>query len=323
VWLCASTVADAKGQPLAGARTGVMADMAIVARGVTDAQGRATLAAPADATIEYVYAWKSGTGFDYLSFVKPRPGRPQVPTPALPQGAIALQLTGARTLRVTALDGEGPPLAKLPLYLWYLQKPGETSDINLVWGDSRVWRRHGRAGHCGLRLAARLARRRLDRVPWAPDHARRRLMWDPKKGGEATLVLDRLEVLRGRVTHANGVAAPGITIKAAGDGYEFDGFWGETKTDADGQYELHVAPNLLYLVAVVDNNFAAEPHTGFAVFPKTPVLVDDPAMGVRARASPRRKIDSERDLRIRRRLRIVLKSFSQDVATAAVFERPC
>jgi hypothetical protein len=97
-------------------------------------------------------------------------------------------------------------------------------------------------------------------------------MWDPKDGaGSVQFVFERLELLRGRVTHGDGSPAAGITIRAAGEGYGFDSHHGETKTGTDGKYALRLAPNLLYLLVVDDKHWAAAPQTGFAVMPKTPL----------------------------------------------------
>jgi hypothetical protein len=121
------------------------------------------------------------------------------------------------------------------------------------------------------------------------EFAQRRLSWDPKAGAEATLVLDRLEWLRGKVTHVNGAPAAGITVRINGDDYTFDGFHGEAKTGADGRYALRVPPNLIYLAVVSDPKWAAEPQTGFAVVPRTPTPDKDfvlrPATSVRGRVT--------------------------------------
>jgi hypothetical protein len=286
-------VADAQGKPLAGSRAGILTDFTILAQAVSDAGGRAVLRVPADCPIEYVYAWQHGRGFDYRSFQKPqRTSDRNAKAPALPATAIPLKLDGARTLRVTARDADGKPLTNLHLHPWYLTKPGETTDINLSGFGTTV--EFGSTTDAqGVAVWDWLPRWQSQSVAFWPrtdDHVHRRLSWDPLAGDRATLVLDRLEWLRGKVTHANGEPADGITVRVGGAGYDFDGsFRGEAKTGEDGRYALLVPPNRIYLVVVSDAKWAAEPQTGFAVFPKTPTPDKDfvlrPATRVFGRAS--------------------------------------
>ncbi|MBI3408302.1 MAG: thioredoxin family protein [Planctomycetes bacterium] len=260
-------VSDGKAMPVAGARAGVFSSLNIVAYSLTDAKGRATLRVPVDSVIEEVYAYRSGAGFDYRSFRKPRDGSP---APEFPQSPISLQLAGARTLRVTALDAENRSIAKLRLYPWYLNKPGEPSDINLSGATDEFGAVTDERGISVWDWLPTWQDTTLLVWPRTDDYARRRLTWDPKAGADsATMSLDHLQWLRGKVTHANDTPAAGYTVRAFGEGYQMDGHRCETQTDKNGKYKLRVAPNLIYLVEVLaDKGWAADMHFGFAVLPR-------------------------------------------------------
>jgi RNA polymerase sigma factor (sigma-70 family) len=263
-------VADGKEQPLADARVGVLSEMLIVAQAVSDAKGRATLRVPADCSIHHVYAWQHGNGFDYRSFEKSRESSDRnAKAPAVPTTAIALKLAGARTLRVTVRDADGKPLAKMRMHPWYFKKPGETTDINVSGSIAEFGATTDEQGIATWDWLPNWESRPMTFWPQVEDHVNRRLSWDPKAGDKATLVLDRLEWLRGKATHVNGAPAAGITIRVGGDGYDFDGhFSAETKTGPYGRYAVRVPPNRIYLVVVANEKWAAEPQTGFAVWPK-------------------------------------------------------
>ncbi len=246
---------------------------------LTDAKGRATLRVPADIDIWEVFAWKGGAGFDYRSFVKaddePQADVQLEPPPA-PPAAVALKLEGARTLRVTIHDGDGRPIPKMLLYPWTLEKSGAASNIHLSGAAEEfgaVTDEHGVATWDWLPI---WQKRPLNLWPSTKDYAPRQLMWGPEDGtSAATFVLYRLQTVRGRVTHADGSPAADILIRAGGAGYDHEGHHTGAKTDAQGKYELRVAPHQLYLIVVDDKKWAAEPHTGFAVLPKTAVSDKD------------------------------------------------
>jgi RNA polymerase sigma factor (sigma-70 family) len=270
-------VTDGAGKPVAGAGAGVVSYYNVVSQGITDNQGRAILRTPPDSDIRQVFAWKNSAGFDYRSFQKPvRTTDPNATAPALPAGPILLKLEGARTLRVHVVDGDGKPIVNMSLYPWYFRKPGESTEINSSWPkDMRATTdENGVAVWTWLPTWQQgLGEQALIQIwPLSKEYERVRLAWNTKDtSGTAKLVLQRLVPLSGKVTHADGAPAKGITIRAAGQGYTFDGFHGETKTKADGTYELKVTPNLVYLVVAGSDKWAAQPQTGFAAFPKTPV----------------------------------------------------
>ena len=83
--------------------------------------------------------------------------------------------------------------------------------------------------------------------------------------------LDRLVTVTGRVRFADGRAAADIGLTAVGAGYKFDGFREQVTTDEDGQFELRVAPDLLYMFAVQDQEWAAPVIDALVIRPDEPV----------------------------------------------------
>lgn len=263
-------VKDAEGKPISEARAGVLSELIAVAQARTDRLGRATLSVPADCPVEQVYAWKSGRGFDYRSYVDSYRGENRK-APPLPKGAISLRLKGARTVRVRALDTTGIPIAKMPMYVWYFNKPGETTDLNLSGAVEEFLSITDMKGIATFDWLPTWHTQELTFWPRSDEYVHLRLNVSPKSAEQtATLTLPRLEPLRGRVTYADGKPAAGIKIRVSGRGYQIDSHHDETRTGPDGKYELLVAPNLIYLVIVADERWAAAPQTGFAVLPGIP-----------------------------------------------------
>ena len=232
--------------------------MWLVAQALTDAQGRARLPVPPDDTISDVYAYKAGAGFDYRSFDKSRYNTDtKVKAPAVPTTAIPLRLEGARTVQVTILDGDRKPIAGLPLYPWTLQKPGEVNDINISGAAEEFTSTTDEAGVAVWDWFPQWQKGGTTFWPKTKEYENRQLHLKPETGDAAQFLLFRLEWLRGKVTLPDGNPAPGITIRATGQGYSWSGFHGVTKTGTDGKYELRVPPNHVYLVVVEDENMGS------------------------------------------------------------------
>ncbi|HEX4071796.1 MAG TPA: carboxypeptidase-like regulatory domain-containing protein [Planctomycetaceae bacterium] len=116
------TVVDGKGQPIADAK--IHADFHLFSPRVaprqlieqaTDAQGKALLRVPSDMPLAYVFAVKSGAGFDYVIYCRPegqRRARIQRPAAIDPlrrapddSRPINFVLSGAHKVRVHVVDG--------------------------------------------------------------------------------------------------------------------------------------------------------------------------------------------------------------------------
>ncbi len=116
------TVVDGKGQPVAGVKVGAnfyvlgprLAPRQPIEQ-VTDARGKALLRVPSDMPLAYVFAVKSGAGFDYVIYRRPkgqRRARIQRPAAIDPlrrapddSRPINFVLSGAHKVRVHVVDG--------------------------------------------------------------------------------------------------------------------------------------------------------------------------------------------------------------------------
>src|SRR5262249_39826205 len=95
----------------------------------TRADGTAVLRYPADAKIGQVFAFKSGVGFDYVSTLLGKRGTTAA-RKAVPDD-VTLKLTGARTVRVKAVDSADRPVAGVLVFPWYVQQSGKPEEANL------------------------------------------------------------------------------------------------------------------------------------------------------------------------------------------------
>src|SRR5262249_51563023 len=98
----------------------------------TDAEGNATLLAPADAASVLAYAFKPGQGFDYR-YLKSRARDPKETRDFPVDGRVALQLGPTRKATILVREPNKKPIAGLDLELWLLKKPGEPDDFNLSY----------------------------------------------------------------------------------------------------------------------------------------------------------------------------------------------
>ena len=126
-------VTDSNDAPVKGTAVQIAGNLMVHDEATTGPYGSARLRFPADATVNWVIALKSGLGFDYTEYgLIDDAGRSQKGLPAeeLPP-SVALKLDGFRTVRIKAMDRDGNPLAGMALTPWLLRKAGRRSDVNL------------------------------------------------------------------------------------------------------------------------------------------------------------------------------------------------
>ena len=267
-------VVNGNGKPIAGALAAVRGGYQKLADGKTDKAGHVRFFVPHDVHIECVFAMAAGYGLDYQAYMLPR-GRQEdqnAKAPELPAGPIRLTLDGVKPLVVSVVDADSRPLAGIRLYPWLLKKPEQTVGLNLSYFGDAIQATTDEAGHARFDWIPHWNERTITVWPQAEGYVHQRGMYDPKTGdGTLTLRLDRLVPVSGRVTLLDGSPAAGISIAAIGASYQFDGFRGSAETDADGSYQIKAAPNMVYLIVVQDDHWAAAPHTGFAVWPAKPI----------------------------------------------------
>ncbi|MFO1007374.1 MAG: carboxypeptidase regulatory-like domain-containing protein [Planctomycetaceae bacterium] len=267
-------IVDQNGQPVAGANCGVLGGLGDLGIGKSDDQGRAVFLLPTTVPVMNVYAWKGGVGFDYRAYTVSveRLSDKNAKVPELPEGPVKLTLDGVRPVKVRLQEPDGQPIVGVSVYPWLLLKPDQPEDLNLSYLVDQFSATSDSQGELVFDWIPQWQSQSLQLWPSSNDHVRQRGKYDPKTGdGSVTMTLDRLVPLRGKAIHVDGSPAVGITIRAKGEGYEFDDFDGGTTTNENGQYELKVAPNMIYLVVAGGPKVASDPRTGFAVWPKQPV----------------------------------------------------
>jgi RNA polymerase sigma factor (sigma-70 family) len=263
-------VVDAQGQPVSGAWLAVFEEsIRMLSMDSTPADGTAVLRYPAGAKIAQVCAFKSGLGFDYVSTLLGKRGTTErKPLP----GEITLKLTGARTVRVKAVDTSGRPVAGIRVYPWYVQQAGKPEDVNLSGNDAFTvttdasgvavfdWVPSEFEGPISF-LSNSLEYSYVEQTnmkPGTPDT-------------DLTMHLLRKAKISGKVLRPDGRPAAGIVVEAAGAGPAVHNEHAQALTWADGSYDMLVHGEEAYVVTVVDDRWAAPSHVGVLVREGRPV----------------------------------------------------
>jgi hypothetical protein len=255
-------VRDAAQQPVAGARVVLVAErLHQLVTGTTAGDGAAVLRYPADVEVRFVFAFKGGAGFDYVSTLKERGGKERVPLPA----DVALELSGARTASVTAVDSADRPVAGLAVTPFIINRPDRTEDANLS-GSQAVQAVTDAGGMVTFDwLPADVGRRIIFLAPFSREYSQvgsvRVTQNSPVVGG--TLRMIRQARLAGRVLRPDGTPAAGVFVEAQGFATaNYSGRAYAAATRADGSYYMTVCGELVYVVGVVDDRWAAACRPG-------------------------------------------------------------
>jgi beta-lactamase regulating signal transducer with metallopeptidase domain len=258
-------VSDAAGRPVEGAAVGLIAHLHdLLAQGQTNARGVLSLRFPRDAAIHQVVALKPRAGFDYFENYRAWPGS----IAAEPPARVALKLDGARSLTVKAVDPAGKPLPGIVLGPWSMRKKGKLSYVNLSGKELRD-------------VSARTGPDGLARFEWIPPDSEEGItilnmseeysLPDPpiqessRPAGTLVARLVRNVPIGGKVTLPDGKPAAGLLLQAEGRGGSAHYFRGVVRTKADGTWSLLVYPDQSYLIAVTDEDWAAESRVGVVV----------------------------------------------------------
>jgi beta-lactamase regulating signal transducer with metallopeptidase domain len=236
----------------------------------TGPDGTALLRVRADANIGHVIAHKSGVGFDYFENERkpPASGSPLFTYPPLP-AEVSLTLDGVQPLRVKALDSMDRPVAGVALSPGVLSKPGKSHSVNLGASATAIattdasgvavfdWLPKGDRVFVGDRLVVVRSEAYSNSSP--PRHDR------TVRPAEVVVLLRRNTRLSGVVRYADGRPARGIQIRAESHGPNWVNGPRSMFTGADGAYVLDVPPEQSYIIAVLDETWAAPSHTGVVV----------------------------------------------------------
>lgn len=269
-------VFDAMGTPIPDAHVALQLDYPhTLSDGTTDQSGLASFRLPRSERIEAVVAWKDHAGLDYRSYSLSRDQKADVNAiaPEFPaDGVEMLQLSGASPFTVSVVDDRQQPLKEIRPYPWLLKKDSEPDQLNLSYFNLAFSQETDATGKTTFNWIPAWQKSPITVWPHTTEFVHARGNYDPQTGsGLLEMQLDRLVPIRGRVVDADGRPVEGITVAGSGAGYNIDGSRASTSTDDQGRYELLVPPDQIYLVVVNDEQWAATPQDGFAVFKNTPV----------------------------------------------------
>jgi hypothetical protein len=244
--------------------------------GYTDDSGKFTVRLPEKFQIGFVYAFKSGAGLDYRSYVAPRDnGDLHAKTPPQPEGLVRLALAGSLRVTIKCIDESGKPVAGLLVAptCFNFTKQGETSVLGpnpwyVVTNDRGEaifdWIPTWQQDVVRFEASPRAGR---------PDEIER-VKFDPKKPTDQFAVtIFRKVGLSGMVRDAAGKPVAGAEIDLSGRGYGQRRFQGRTKSDDRGQYQFEVRPLEVYMLAASmdDRHQASAVRDGIAVYPQKPL----------------------------------------------------
>ncbi|MHB8956739.1 MAG: carboxypeptidase regulatory-like domain-containing protein [Pirellulaceae bacterium] len=274
------SVVDAAGRPIQDAHVAIQLGYPhTVSDATTDESGISILRMPQSEHIEAVFAWKDHAGLDYRLYSLSREQRADVSAkaPEFPtDGEETLKLEGSSPLTVSVVDDRQQPLGDVRLYPWLLKKDTEPDSLNLSYFVDAISQRSDAAGRTTFNWIPVWHKSLIQVWPTAEAFVHKRGVYDAQVGsGLLEMQLDRLVPIRGRVVDGAGNPVAGITVTARGAGYTHDDGTGSTSTDGQGQYELVLPPDQIYLVVVKDPKWASAPQTGFAVFKNQPVTDKD------------------------------------------------
>lgn len=257
-------VRDASGRPVPDAQLEVIGNKTLlpIKTAATNSQGEATLLLPADIGVEFVVALKSGAGFDYFENYTSWP--PPMTAERLVPERVELVLNGARQAKIRVIGSDDKPIAGQMLCPWTIRKPGKLSDVNLsgsLTPDAIAERRSDADGMVlfdwipsdlagGITFLSRTDDYSLPDPPTLQPG-------DIEKDAVLTARLLRNAKVTGKITLPDGRPAPGILLQAEGRGATNHYCRRHARTRPDGTYELNLYGEQSYIIAVIDDNWAA------------------------------------------------------------------
>ena len=254
-------VKDKAGAPLENATVGVIASHNPIAKATTDVNGTARMEIPADAKIDWIYARKSGEGFDYYENYHAFPTQERFDSP----DQVALNLKGAYDVRVKTVDTSGKPVGNVRVMPWTINLPDRLSYINLS-GISEF-----SSSETGVADIGWIPQNLVGAITFLTHHEDYHCpqptifrSTDGKKDGQANLTVELMKVatVSGKVTLPDGSPASRIHIQGEGRGNTNFYFRGHTITDSNGNYEFKIYPDQSTIIAVTEKLWAANSHTG-------------------------------------------------------------
>ncbi len=258
-------VADAGGKPVTGA-TVVVLDSSLhpLQRTRTGPDGVAEVGYPADAQVIQVIAAKAGVGLDYFENYRSKPYTDRGELPA----EVRLILDGAQTAHVRVTDRAGKPIPGVMTLPWYIHKAGKAHDFNgtgSLFGDDLP--RTGPDGAITIDWIPAELKAGVQIHCYSKEFHQPDVAFLPPGRRDTTLDIHlmRNAKISGRVTKPDGRPAPGVLVRAEGRGRTHNYGRVVARSASDGAYALLCPPEQSYMVAVIDDGWAAASHTGIVL----------------------------------------------------------
>jgi beta-lactamase regulating signal transducer with metallopeptidase domain len=241
-------VNDVAGSPVPGAAVSAM-EHSFRSHAITGPDGTVTLRVPADAKVQWLIGHKADVGFDYFENYRIVPAADFPPLPA----DVTLTLNGAETVRVKAVDSKGQPVSGVEVGLGYLRKKGKLSQAGVglrVMTDREGFATFDWLPKGGAGTSFQIATSDNFSSPDRPNYER---------GGPTELIAHvfRNTRLSGAVRFPDRRPAAGLLVRAQGYGPSGGRAFMVARTLADGSYVLDVPSELSYVIAVIDETWAA------------------------------------------------------------------
>ncbi len=239
----------------------------------SDVDGKATLRVPADAWHNPIVAFKSKVGLDYFYIPESAKRRQHEPWPE----EITLKLSGARSVRLKAVDEAKQPLPSVKFGVTDVVLPGKVlrvGDYQEPYGVDLTGCGGAQAttDAAGIAVFDWLPPEFDDRIcfqlmspeynPWhqVGFSPRQPQLFRKSLVEELTVTLVRRTEILGKVMFADGRPAPNMVVQATGVSREGESAHGVARTKVDGSYEMSVESERSYIVCVVDDTWAGPAH---------------------------------------------------------------
>jgi hypothetical protein len=271
-------VVDGKGQPIAGAKIGVvlgtqngpvayLLSLPKFLRERTDGQGQAVLHLPAEAELQCVWTAKAGAGFDYVLYRAPADQRPKK-KPNLPDRAkrapddsspIEFVLGGVHKLHVHVVNERHRPLPGIRIHASYVERPHKGGWVSLPQIEEFL----ATADSTGMAQFDAIPAESLPTVGLQQATVgyfiQGNATFDPAESlSEVTVVATELPVLRVRVTYADGRPAQGASVHFYGRQY------GRNPYSFSGEGQYHSAREWHWVYQGDSYSVVTATYEGFA-----------------------------------------------------------
>lgn len=265
----AVSVVDPEGAPAAGVEIGAFSGFVRAKSEITNDEGKAELRVPAGEPLT-LYAWKPDVGFDYRHLADPA----QNPSPADPD-AVSFELSAGPPLKFRLVDEAQNPIVGIELRPWLVKRPEAEEDFNFSFAPRLFSVKTDEQGIVEFRGLPNWGASSLTFWPYSKVFEHRAIMVRSAVRTDApvTAQLYRRVAASGRVTFPDGRPAANTKVVAVGKGYGFAIDRTAVSADADGRFQMLLAPEMLYVLGIQEERWAAPAIDG--VVPRVGQSIDE------------------------------------------------